>query len=103
MFREDVQDDGGPVQHLHVQHLFQISLLGGGQFVIRDDGVKVEVTLMVFHFPDLALAQIGVGLRFRKRLHDSVDYLDPGRIGEASEFSYRFLGGPGAVVDIGRE
>jgi hypothetical protein len=58
-----MQDQGGAVSHLAVQGLFQIALLRGREFIVGNDGVVLEIALLLSQLANLAFAKIGMRLR----------------------------------------
>lgn len=59
--REDFQDKFGPVDDAELGHVFQVTDLDWGQFIIDDEDGGSESLGQVFDFSHLALAQIAGG------------------------------------------
>ena len=84
MASEDIQDQGGAVYDLDLKGFFQVSLLGGSEFVVEDHDVGfafVDEIDELFEFP---FAQIrgGQTARFLGNLADHVGARGPGEVGQ---------------------
>ena len=82
---EDVQDQGGPVEHLHLQALLQVPELARGGLVVQQHGVGAALVHPVVDLGELALADEGRGVRGRARLDDPPHGFGAGRAGERRE------------------
>jgi hypothetical protein len=68
--REDVQNNGGSIEHLHVQPLLEISLLGWTEFVIGHDCIEAQSAFLLRELAKLASSQVRVGLRLIETLRN---------------------------------
>ena len=89
--REDVQDQLGSVDHLHLERLFQIPRLPGRQVVVEQNDVRPvrfdqQGELLDFPFPDTG-REIGLVAP----LDQPADRLDPRRLGQSGEFVERLV------------
>jgi hypothetical protein len=50
------------VQYLYIQPVFEISLLSGGELIIRHDRIEAEAAFLVRKLAELALSDVRVGL-----------------------------------------
>ena len=62
--REDFQDKFGPVDDAEFGHVFQVTDLDWGQFIVDDEDGGPESLGQVFDFSHLALAQVAGGTMF---------------------------------------
>lgn len=59
MLGEDVQNEGCTIEDLDLQGLLQVTLLGGAEFVVEDDGGKREFVTTGGDLLDFALTDVG--------------------------------------------
>jgi len=97
---EDVEDDGGAVEHADIERRLQMALLRRGQFVVGDDGVGVERGDLIAHFHQLALAEVGRRHGFTQPLVEAADDIRASGSGELGEFVQRVLYRPGRVGPV---
>src|SRR5690606_21823687 len=88
---EDVEDDGGSVDDLHLDDVLQSAALARRELGIGDHRVgadRVDDLLQLF---GLAAADIGRGIRVRAALKHAVEHHGSGRLGERCELLERVL------------
>ena len=90
---EDVQNQGGAVQHLDLQLLPQHPLLGGGQAVVKDHHVRVHGPDQLPDLRHLALADEGAGVGGVLLLEHRAHALAPRRFQQVGELLHGLLGG----------
>ena len=82
---ENVEDEGGAVDNLCFEPIFENPLLGRGELVVYDDGLVVKLALQGLDFFQFTLAEIGVA-GSRELLGDDTHDLGAGAFGEEGEF-----------------
>ena len=92
---EDVEDEGGAVDDLCFEPIFQNPLLGRGELVVYDDGLVVKLALQGFDFFQFTLAEIGVAGSRELLGYDTHD-LCAGAFGKEGEFIKGVLEAPKA-------
>ncbi len=65
---EDVEDDGGAVDHRHPQGRLEVALLARCQLVVAGDQVGVAGADLLLQLVEPAAAEVAVGVRFRALL-----------------------------------
>ena len=90
---EDVQDQGGPVQHRHLQLLAEHPLLGGGQGVVEDHYVGPLGLHQLFDLGHLALPDEGAGVGAVLGLEDLPHRLSPRRLQQGGQLLHGLLVG----------
>ena len=95
---EDVEDEGGAVEDLAVEEALEIAGLGGGKFVVKDDGVDVALLAAVGELGGLALADEGGGVGAVEFLEAVANDVGAGGAGELGEFLEGFAGVDEATV-----
>ncbi len=93
---EDIEDQGRPVDHLDVEGLFQVPLLGGGQLGIDQHHVVAETLSQGLDLPQLALAEVRARHRVRQPLGHRPNDLDIDGLGQPGQF----LQGVGCLPDL---
>src|SRR5579859_6477246 len=58
---ENVQNQRGAIQNLTIENLLQVSALGGGQFVIKDDRIDIRLATMQGKFVGFSFANKSAG------------------------------------------
>ncbi len=96
--REDVEDQRRPVDDLHLQLALEVSLLGGRQLAIDHHQRVLQRLLKLLDFLDLALADVGGGVRRAQLLRRRSDHLDVNGLGQPGKLFQRILGGPRRAV-----
>ncbi len=92
--REDIQDQRRAVQQLAIEQFFQVAALRGGQFLVEDHGVHIQLPAELGEFIGLALADVGGGVGGLELLHAVADDVAASRGGEFSEFGEGIAGLP---------
>ena len=82
---KDVENQGRSVEHLDLEGFFEVALLGGRQFVIKDDGRDAFVFGKAAHVFQLAGADVVRGKAFETLAFD-VDDSRAGALSEGAEF-----------------
>jgi hypothetical protein len=70
---ENIKDERGAVENLAIEDPFEVAALGGGKFLVEDDGVDVGPAAMLGELIGFAFADEGGGARGGQFL-DSVAY-----------------------------
>jgi hypothetical protein len=89
---EDVQDQRGPVDHLDLELLLQLAQLTGGQLTVADDRVGADGLHGVAQLVDLAGADEGGRVGSRAALHQAVEDLGTGGLGQPGQLGERGAG-----------
>ncbi len=92
MLGEDVQDQGGPVDHLDPQLALQLAQLTGRQLPVADHGVRTGRHDDVGEFTHLAGTDVGGGVRAAAPLDEALQHLGAGGLGEPRQFDQGRLG-----------
>ena len=92
MLCEDVEDDGGAVDHLHFGGVFQCASLARRQIIVDDDGVRLVLRHDAGQFARLAGTHVCGRIRLDAMLQQTVAHHGARGFGERGEFSERFLG-----------
>ena len=95
---EDVQDQRGPVHHLHLDEVLQVSQLRRLQVPVADDGVGASDANHIGHFLNLAASDVGRGIRLAPPLHQGLQNLGASGFGQQFQLGHRVVGvllGPG--------
>ena len=84
---EDIDDEGGAVDDLHVGRLLDDALLRGGELVVEDDDLGAAVAGRLRDLFQLAASEIGVGALGEALAEDADDLCTggPGELGELVE------------------
>jgi hypothetical protein len=69
---KDVQNELGAIDHLRVERLFQVALLGRCQVLVEDDRIDVPGLYRGRDFDDFAAAEKSRGFRGNAGLNDTV-------------------------------
>jgi hypothetical protein len=91
VLREDVEDQGGPVDHLDLELVLELAQLAGRELAVADHGVRVGGAHGVAELGDLARADEGGGIGPAAALDQSVEHLRAGGLGEAGQLGQRRL------------
>ena len=97
MLGEDVQDQRGAVDDLHLDRLLQRGELGRAQLTIADDGVGAGGDDHVAQFLRLAGTDVGGGVGLVAALDESLEHLGAGRLGERGQLGEAGVGVGGAA------
>ena len=89
---EDVQDQRGPVHHFHLDAVFQVPQLCRLQFPIADYGVGAGGSNHIGHFLHLATSDVGGGIRLAPPLHQGLQDLGAGGLGQQFQLGHRVVG-----------
>ncbi len=90
---EDVQNQGGAVQHPHLQRLGQVALLRGGEGVVKDDHIRPQGLDQLLHLGHLALPDEGAGVGAVLGLGDHPQRLAPRRLQQGGQLLHALLVG----------
>ena len=60
---KNIQDQRRAIEDLAIEHHLQIASLGGGKFVVQDNGINIRLAAMQSELIGLALADISAGAR----------------------------------------
>ena len=82
---ENVEDEGGTVDNLCFEPIFENPLLGRGELVVYDDRLVIKLGLQGLDFFQFTLAEIGVAAS-RELLGDDTHDLGAGAFGQECEF-----------------
>ncbi len=82
---EDVQDQGGPVDHLDLELVLQLPKLAGRELTVADDGVRPGGGDDVAQLADLARADVSAWVGAVAALDDGLQHLRAGGLGEPGE------------------
>src|SRR6516165_3507667 len=91
VLREDVQDEGGAVDDLHLHHALQPSQLAGGELVVADDRVGAGRHHQGRQLGGLARTDVGRRVGPPAPLHQAIQHDRPGRLGEPGQLAQRVL------------
>ena len=92
---EDVEDEPGAIDDLHLDHLLQVTQLAGAELSVADDGVGAAGDDEVPQLARLARADVRRGIRPVAPLDDAVEHQRPGRLrqgGQLPEAALRLVG-----------
>jgi hypothetical protein len=89
---EDVEDQRGPVDHLDLELVLELTQLAGRELAVTDHGVRADGTDGVAELGDLAGADERGGVGAAAALDHAVEDLRTGGLGEAGELGQRRLG-----------
>ncbi len=89
---EDVQDQGGAVDHLDLDDVLQVDELAGAQLTVADHGVGAGLDDDVPQLLRLARADVRGRVRLVAALDDTVQDEGARGLGEGGEFGQRVLG-----------
>ena len=78
MVGEDVEDDGGAVDHRYPQRGLQVALLARRQLVVAGDQVGVASDDLLLQLRELAATEVAVGVGRRPLLHRLARRSHPG-------------------------
>ncbi|WBL36204.1 hypothetical protein O0235_00895 [Tepidiforma flava] len=101
--RKDVEDEGGAVDDLDAEGLFEVALLGRRQFVVEDDDVGAVQADGFGNFLHFAAADVGGRVGVVDPLGEAGDDLRAGGAGELGELVQRFVGGEEGAGDLGSD
>ena len=82
---EDIEDQRGTIEYLAVEKLFEVSGLGGTEFVIKNHGVHLALFAALGEFRGLAFADEGGGVgavNFLRAFPDDRCARGPGQLGQ---------------------
>ena len=82
---EDVEDQRGAVDDLHLRPVLQVAQLAGRKLAVADDGVGAGGGDGVVQLVDLAASDEGRGVRLLASLDEGVEHLGSGGLGEQLE------------------
>jgi hypothetical protein len=88
---EDVQDEGGAVDDLHLDHALQAAQLPGGELVVADDRVGAGRRHQGRQLGRLARADVGRRIGPAAPLHQAVQHDRPGRLGQPGQLAQGVL------------
>ncbi len=88
---ENIQDQPGAIEHLHVQHLFQVALLRGRQLPIEDDQRGLGRFHHRFQLLRFALAQVGARIGLLAPLRDDLHHLAAGGVRQLFQLGERLF------------
>lgn len=97
MLGEDVEDQGGPVDHLDLDDVFQVNQLTRAELTVADDGVGSRFEDDVAQLQRLARTDVGGRVRLVAALEDGVEHLGARRLrqcGQLREGVLRVTHGP---------
>jgi len=57
--RENIEDQRGAVENLAIEDAFEVAALGGGKFLVKDNGIHVSLAAMLGEFVRFAFADEG--------------------------------------------
>ena len=92
MLAEDVENDGGAVDDLHLHHVFQGAALAGRELGVGDDRVGAQLSHDQRQLCRLALAEIRARVGVWATLKQAVEHNGAGGLGERSKLPQRVLG-----------
>jgi len=95
---KDIEDQGSAVENLALEDLFEIPALGGGEFVVEDDGIDLVLAAFVGEFGGLAGADEGTGVGGFEFLGAGAGDLAAGGGGEFGEFIEGIVDFPGGFA-----
>lgn len=97
MLGEDVEDQGGPVDHLDLDDVFQVDQLAGAELTVADDGVGPGFENDVTQLQRLARTDVGGRVGLVTPLEHGVEHLGTGCLGQCRELregDLRVVDGP---------
>ena len=100
--REDVEDQSRPVDHLHAEALLERAELPGREFLVEDDRVGAAPVDHVVELGELALPDVGGGIRVGTVLDEPCYGIRPGRVRQGRKLVEVFIGDPFAHADEDR-
>jgi hypothetical protein len=89
---EYVQDQGGPVDHLDLDHAFKPPQLAGAELTVADHGVSPRRGHDPGQFRRLPRAHVGGGIDLAAPLDHALEHLRSRRLGEPAQLAQRVLG-----------
>ena len=89
---EDVEDDGGAVDDLHLDRVLERTTLARGELGVGDDGVRAERGHDIRELLHLAAAEVGARVGMRATLQQAVEHDGARGLGEGGELAQRVLG-----------
>ena len=82
---EDVEDHRGAVDRRAAEQPLEVALLGGGERLVEHDGVGVDGEAQLVQLGDLALAEVGGGVRRVAALHEPREHVGARGVDEQGE------------------
>src|SRR5436190_4166149 len=76
---EDIQNEGGAIEHLALKDFFQIPALGGRKFIVENNGVDGVGPAKLGELLGFTLADVSAGDRHIEFLNAAPDDFGPGR------------------------
>ena len=92
MLAEDVEDDCGAVDDLHLHDVFERTPLARREFGVGDDGVCAQGRDDVAELFGLAASEVRAGVGVRTALQEPVEHACTRRLGEGCELAHGVLG-----------
>ena len=89
---EDVEDDGGAVDHLDLHRILERAPLARSELRVGDDGVRAQRGHDIRELLHLAAPEVGARVRMRAPLQQAVEHDGAGGLGEGRELAQRVLG-----------
>jgi hypothetical protein len=90
--REDVQDDLGAVDHLHLELPLEVARLGGPEVVVEDDDVGLLGLGDRLELLDLPRADVGGDVDLVTLLQHTADHTQAGRLHQSPELIQGIVG-----------
>ena len=94
-----VQDEGGPVDYLDLQGIFQVPLLGRGEFVVEYGYLGPLPLQHVLQVLEFALANVGLGEPFRP-LADFANHFAAGGLYQVGQLAERVFQTPKVLLAL---
>jgi hypothetical protein len=94
---EDVEDQAGAVEHLHLERIFEVARLPWCQLVVEDHQVILQLVAQRGDLLDLAWADEVLGERLLEPLVGATDDIEAGGVGQQRQLLERVGGLPRAA------
>jgi hypothetical protein len=85
-FGEDIEDQRCSVDDECAQPVFDIAKLGGGELIVEDDDVRIDLADGLDDLVELAGPDVGLGMWMSKVLGRRADDIKAGRLGKTCQF-----------------
>jgi len=99
-FGEDVEDEGGAVEDLDLEGVFDAALLRGAELVVEDDDGVVDAGALRLDLRQLALADVVRRMGVLQLLDGAADDAGAGGIGEEGQLIEGGLAAEGRVLAL---
>jgi hypothetical protein len=100
MLRENIEDHGGAVNDLNLQHILESPALRGRKFRVCDNGVSAQLPDDVLDLLSFTFAKICGGIGVGQALNNTIEHLGSGSFTQRSKLFQGIFGLPSAASVI---